>query len=78
MNEKAQTGRTLQGRVVSNKMEKTIVVKVERRVRHPIYGKYLTKSSKMQAHDEANKCQAGDLVIIKESKPYSKNKRGNW
>lgn len=66
--------RTVTGRVVSNKMEKTITVLVERRVKHPIYGKYITLSSKLHAHDEANECCIGDLVTVKESRPISKTK----
>ena len=66
--------RTLTGKVVSNKMEKSITVLVERRVRHPVYGKYMTKSSKVHAHDEKNECNVGDVVSLSESKPISKTK----
>lgn len=66
--------RTKSGRVVSNKMNKTITVLVERRVKHPVYGKYQTKSSKVKAHDESNICAEGDLVTIKETRPISKCK----
>jgi small subunit ribosomal protein S17 len=66
--------RTLTGKVVSNKMDKSIVVLIERRVKHPVYGKYVTKSSKLKAHDENNECNAGDLVTIAESRPLSKTK----
>lgn len=66
--------RTLTGRVVSDKMDKSIVVLVERRVKHPIYGKYVSKSSKFKAHDENNECITGDLVTIAESRPLSKTK----
>ncbi len=66
--------RTLTGKVVSDKMDKTITVLVEGRVRHPIYGKYVSKSSKLKAHDEANECKAGDTVTIAESRPLSKTK----
>lgn len=66
--------RTLTGKVVSDKMEKSIVVMIERRVRHPVYGKYVVKSTKIKAHDEANECKAGDLVTIAESRPISKTK----
>lgn len=66
--------RTASGRVVSNKMDKTITVLVERRVKHPLYGKYLTRSSKFHAHDEGNECNIGDLVTIAESRPLSKLK----
>ena len=71
--EKKRT-RTLTGKVVSNRMDKSITVLVERRVKHPVYGKYLTKSSKVHAHDEKNECNIGDLVSLSESKPISKTK----
>jgi small subunit ribosomal protein S17 len=66
--------RTLMGRVVSNKMNKSITVLVERRVKHPLYGKFITRSSKLHAHDENNDCNEGDLVTIKECRPISKSK----
>lgn len=66
--------RTIKGRVVSNKMDKTITVLVERRVKHPVYGKYLTRSTKLHAHDEDNRCQIGDVVTIRETRPISKSK----
>ena len=66
--------RTLQGRVVSDKMDKTITVKIERRVKHPVYGKYITRSSKVHAHDEENKAGTGDMVVVAESRPLSKSK----
>jgi len=66
--------RTVTGKVVSDKMQKGITVLVERRVKHPLYGKYLTRSSKLHAHDEKNECGVGDLVTIKESRPLSKTK----
>ena len=69
-----QTGRVVSGRVVSNKMEKSIVVLVERRVKHPVYGKYITRSSKVHAHDANNDCNEGDTVTIKEVSPISKTK----
>ena len=65
--------RTLQGRVVSDKMDKTITVKIERRVKHPVYGKYITRSSKVHAHDEENKAGTGDTVLVMESRPLSKS-----
>ena len=72
----AKTARTLTGRVVSDKMDKTITIKVERRVKHPVYGKYITRSSKVHAHDEKNECQIGDLVTVRETRPKSRTK--NW
>ena len=66
--------RTLQGRVVSDKMDKTITVLVERRVKHPVYGKYITRSSKIHAHDEDNQCGIGDTVTVAESRPISRSK----
>ena len=63
------------GQVVSNKMEKTIVVAVQRRVRHPIYGKFVKKTTKFMAHDEENACNIGDTVQIMETRPLSKRKR---
>ncbi|MCF6341776.1 MAG: 30S ribosomal protein S17 [Bacteroidales bacterium] len=64
------------GLVVSNKMEKSIVVQIERRVRHAVYGKFIKKTNKFIAHDEKNECNIGDTVRIMETKPLSKNK--NW
>jgi len=66
--------RTLQGRVVSDKMDKTITVLVERRVKHPVYGKYITRSSTVHAHDESNSAGMGDTVLVAESRPLSKTK----
>ncbi len=74
MSEAKKRTRTLTGRVVSNKMDKSITVLVERRVKHPVYGKYMTKSSKVHAHDEKNECNVGDVVSLSESKPISKTK----
>lgn len=74
MEKQAQKLRTIQGKVVSNKMDKSIVVLTERRVKHPIYGKYVNKSSKIHAHDENNQCTIGDVVTIKECRPISKTK----
>ena len=71
-----QTIRTVQGRVVSNKMDKTITVAVERKVKHPIYGKFIKRTTKLHAHDEANVCNEGDFVSITECRPLSKSK--NW
>jgi small subunit ribosomal protein S17 len=69
-----QTIRTVQGRVVSNKMDKTITVAVERKVKHPIYGKFIKRTTKLHAHDEANVCNEGDVVTIRECRPLSKSK----
>ncbi|MDH5691769.1 MAG: 30S ribosomal protein S17 [Gammaproteobacteria bacterium] len=66
--------RTLTGLVVSNKMDKTITVLVERKVPHPIYGKYVKRSTKFHAHDEKNECLPGDTVTIKQVRPISKSK----
>ena len=68
--------RTLTGTVVSNSRDKTIAVLVERKVRHPIYKKYIKRSTKVHAHDEKNECGLGDVVKVSESKPFSKTK--NW
>jgi len=66
--------RTLSGRVVSDKMDKTVTVLVERKVKHPLIGKVIRRSNKFHAHDEANECKEGDLVVIEESRPLSKSK----
>jgi small subunit ribosomal protein S17 len=62
------------GRVVSNKMDKTVTVRLERLVKHPLYGKYIRRSSKVHAHDENNECNEGDTVRISQTRPISKNK----
>jgi small subunit ribosomal protein S17 len=66
--------RTLIGQVVSDKMDKSAVVLVERRVRHPLYGKYIRRSSKLHVHDENNECRQGDTVTIRQCRPVSKTK----
>ena len=66
--------RTVSGKVVSNKMDKSIVVLIERRVKHPVYGKYVKRSTKIHAHDANNECMPGDEVTIKEIAPVSKTK----
>lgn len=75
----AETGRTArkvrQGTVVSDKMEKTVVVAIERRVPHPVYGKMVTRTKRLKAHDEANSAKVGDTVRIVETRPLSKDKR---
>jgi len=75
MSEVTKNTRTLQGKVVSAKMDKTIVVLVERKIKHPVYGKYLKRSTKIHAHDEANSCHEGDQVVIAECRPISRTKR---
>ena len=65
---------TLTGRVVSDKRDKSIGVLVERRVKHPVYGKYIRRSSKLHAHDESNEANLGDLVRVRQSRPISKSK----
>jgi small subunit ribosomal protein S17 len=74
MSENITKLRTITGRVVSNKMDKTITVLVERVVKHPVYGKYIKRSTKMMAHDEQNVCMEGDMVTITSCRPLSKNK----
>lgn len=66
--------RTVSGVVVSDRMHKTITVRVERRVKHPVYGKFVRKSTKLHAHDEDNTCQVGDIVTVAECRPLSKTK----
>lgn len=70
----ANSPRTATGKVVSDKMDRTITVLVERKVKHPIYGKFIKRSTKLHAHDENNECRIGDLVTIAESRPISKTK----
>jgi small subunit ribosomal protein S17 len=74
MSEQQSSNRTLQGRVVSNKMDKTITVLVERQVQHPIYGKFIRRSTKVHAHDENNECGPGDMVVVEQCRPLSKTK----
>jgi small subunit ribosomal protein S17 len=66
--------RTATGKVVSDKMDKTVTVLVERQIKHPMYGKYLRRSTKIKVHDEENACKQGDVVTIAECRPISKNK----
>ena len=66
--------RTLQGRVVSDKMDKSITVAIERKVKHPIYGKIIVRTTKLHVHDENNECHVGDVVRIEETRPLSKQK----
>ncbi len=67
-------GQTVTGIVTSDKGDKTITVRVERLVKHPMYGKYIRRSGKVRAHDENNECNVGDLVTVRASRPYSKSK----
>jgi len=69
-----ELARSTSGKVVSTKMDKTITVLVERRIKHPLYGKYIKRSKKIHAHDEENQCQEGDLVTIEETRPISRTK----
>ena len=68
------TARTLSGKVISDKMDKTITVMIERRVKHPVYGKIISRTTKIKAHDENNVCNLGDVVTIKETRPISRSK----
>jgi small subunit ribosomal protein S17 len=74
MAEAEQAARTATGTVVSNRMDKTITVLIERRVQHPVYGKIIRRSSKLHAHDEENTCGIGDTVTVSECRPLSKSK----
>ena len=74
MTEQSTTQRTLTGKVISNKMDKSITVLIERRVQHPVYGKFIRRSTKLHAHDENNVCKEGDVVTIAECRPISKTK----
>jgi small subunit ribosomal protein S17 len=76
MNDNDNKLRTIQGRVVSNKMQKTVTVLIERQVKHGLYGKYGARSTKVHAHDESGQCREGDVVRIAECRPLSKTK--NW
>lgn len=74
MNTPEKVANTLEGRVVSDKMQKTITVAVERQVKHPLYGKYLRKTTKLHVHDENNEARIGDVVLIRETRPLAKTK----
>jgi len=76
MSDNANQTRTVEGRVVSNKMNKSVTILVERQVKHPLYGKYIRRSTKLHAHDEENSCNEGDVVRVSECRPLSKTK--NW
>ena len=71
---RSKNPRTLSGLVVSDRMDKTITVKVERRVKHPVYGKFIRRSTKLHAHDGDNECRLGDSVTVVECRPLSKSK----
>lgn len=70
-----KTKRVVTGKVISNKMDKTITVMVERKVKHPVYGKYIKRSTKLHAHDASNECNEGDLVTVVACRPLSKSKK---
>ncbi len=74
MSETTTAARTVTGRVISNKMDKSATVMIERKVKHPVYGKYIRRSTKLHIHDAENTCQEGDLVIIEQCRPISKTK----
>ncbi len=74
MSEKQSSNRVLHGRVIGDKMDKTITVMIERLVKHPVYGKFVRHSTKIHVHDEANECAVGDDVEIEQCRPMSKNK----
>ena len=74
MSEEQKVQRTVVGRVVSDKMDKTVSVAIERLIKHPVYGKYIRRTTKVLAHDASNECKSGDRVAISECKPVSKNK----
>ena len=75
MSEETKAKRTVTGKVVSNKMDKTITVMIERKVKHPVYGKYIKRSTKLHAHDAANECNEGDIVTVTACRPLSKSKK---
>ncbi len=74
MSDEAKIRRVVDGRVISDKMDKSIIILVERRVKHPVYGKFINRSTKLHAHDENNECNEGDFVQIEECRPLSKSK----
>ena len=74
MSEQAKTTRTVTGTVVSDRMDKTVTVMIERKVKHPVYGKFIRRSTKLHVHDEENTCQEGDKVTIEQCRPLSKSK----
>ena len=78
MSEQETTNRTLIGQVVSDAMDKSITVTVERRVKHPVYGKFMRRSTKVHAHDEANECHVGDTVMVEQCRHCLRRKHGGW
>lgn len=74
MSDATKPTRTLTGRVIGNRMDKSISVEIQRTVKHPLYGKYIRRSTRLLAHDENNECNEGDLVVIESSRPISRNK----
>jgi len=76
-NKAEKVQRTLTGSVTSDAMDKTVTVMIERRIKHPVYGKYITRSTKLHVHDEKNECSAGDVVVIEQCRPISKTKSWN-
>lgn len=72
--QKQESNRVLTGRVISDAMDKTITVVIDRRVKHPLYGKFMRRSTKVHAHDDANECNKGDLVRVEQCRPLSKTK----
>ncbi|MCW8977433.1 MAG: 30S ribosomal protein S17 [Marinobacter sp.] len=75
MSEETKTKRSVTGKVISNKMDKTITVMIERKVKHPVYGKYIKRSTKVHAHDASNECNEGDTVTVVACRPLSKSKK---
>lgn len=75
MSEETKAKRSVTGTVISNKMDKTITVMIERKVKHPVYGKYIKRSTKLHAHDADNECNEGDLVTVVACRPLSKSKK---
>lgn len=76
-NKAEKSQRTLTGSVTSDSMDKTVTVMIERRIKHPVYGKYITRSTKLHVHDEDNECGKGDVVVIEQCRPISKTKSWN-
>jgi small subunit ribosomal protein S17 len=74
MSETTETTRTVTGKVTSNKMDKSATVMIERKVKHPVYGKYIRRSTKLHIHDAENACQEGDTVVIEQCRPISRTK----